>query len=99
MKNKKIYALKHPVHGILGFSTTSNDGVNCETVEYTLDTYGEGIWTTPRKSVAEKVAVTNTEWYNADMESPGNPYTKDNLEVVELKVCDWGTAYLKRKKK
>ena len=83
----KIFALKHPKHGILDFSTVANsDGDYSVTVEFTLDTLGQGIWTTSRKEVAEKVAVTNTEWYNADMDSPINPYIKDHLEVVELVV-------------
>lgn len=50
----------------------------------TLNYEGRFPWLVTRKDVAEKARITNTAWYNRDYETPGNPYSSEELEVVEV---------------
>jgi len=80
------YALRHKKENrLMGFYTSSNsDGDFCTDVEFCL-CFGENVWVTTDKIQAEYVANTNTKWYNAGFDSPGNEYVGE-LEVVELKI-------------
>jgi len=83
----KLYALRH--------KTTSNllcvsiNGIEepefCGTYEATLENSESSrvVWVTNDYEHARKVVETHTEWYNSDIESPGNPFVGE-LEVVEF---------------
>lgn len=81
-----INKLGQLVGKMVGFTTRDNrDSDFCVAVSYTLSEYSDHIWVTTNRSIAERVAVTNTEWYNADFDSPANPFV-GALRVVELSV-------------
>lgn len=87
----KIFALRHKTEGwFAGFTVTSNgdEAGFCNDTEVQLDRhivwgFTEGLWVTTSKEVADKVAITDTPWYNSSVESPRNPYA-GWLEVVEF---------------
>lgn len=90
---KKYYAILHePTKKFLGFSMTSNSDANfCSDITVSLDSdpkYSDNIWATTSKENAIKASIKDTEWYNADYESPRNPFAEkgiaDELRVVEL---------------
>ena len=71
---------------LMGFSSTNNDDSNfCSEVSYYISTYNQNVWVVYDRSIAEKAAITNTPWYNADYETPQNEFV-GQLEVVELGV-------------
>jgi hypothetical protein len=83
----KLYALRHKATSNL--LCVSINGIEqpefSGTYEATLenDEYSKVVWTTNDYEHARKVAQTHTEWYNAGIESPGNPFV-GQLEVVEF---------------
>lgn len=82
----KLFALRHKTEGWFArFVVTANgdDAVFCNDTAVDLERYSDAIWVTASKEVAEKVAVTDTPWYNSCPESPGNRYVGE-LEVVEF---------------
>ena len=91
---KKYYAILHePTKKLLGFSMSSTgDNVAFETdITVSLDSdpkYSDNIWVTTSKKNAIKASTIDTAWYNADYESPRNPFAEkgiaDGLRVVEL---------------
>lgn len=84
-----IYALRRPASGrLMGFSASTNEGDFCVGVSYSLEEVigDEAVWTTTSRAIAERVANTDTEWYNADLDSPGNAWPGE-LEVVEFHSC------------
>lgn len=70
----KLYGLySEKKECLLGFNSRSNsDGDFCVGVAFELSCYfgGDNLWVTPKKEIAEKVAKSPTEWFNADYESP-----------------------------
>ena len=79
-----MFALKYKDTGkLVGFYATSLDGEISPDVIYRLSHSGDNFWVTTSRAVAEKAAVTDTEMYNADFDTPINPYI-GKLEVVEL---------------
>lgn len=86
-KKRTVFGLTHPTYGVLGIYTSSNsDGEFCCNVQHTLSTDEDSIWMTPTKEQAEKVAKTDTPWYNAGYDSPSNPFSKDGLLVIEIEM-------------
>lgn len=72
---------------LLGTYTESNsDGDFCVSVQYTLTTTTSEIWLTDSYKHAEYIRTTNTDWYNADYDSPSNPYKSKELKVVKLQI-------------
>lgn len=41
-------------------------------------------WMVSRKEVAEKAAITNSGWYDAEYETPSNDYFELDIEVIEF---------------
>ena len=41
-------------------------------------------WMVSRREIAEKAAVTNSDWMNADYETPTNGYVNEEIEVIEF---------------
>jgi hypothetical protein len=74
---------------LVRFYTSSNDGQDmCTDVSYILDTYGSQIWVTTCKETAERVAWTDTEYYNANFDTPQNKFV-GCLAVVELVILKY----------
>jgi len=76
-----------PINGLVGFYTSSNaDGDFCVSTQYILDAskYNDALWLVNSYEEAEKARTTNTPWYNADYNSPTNPYKPEDLEVVKV---------------
>jgi len=74
----------------LGFSSQSNDNAeNCVSITCTLEEkYSSNVWLITRKQNAINTLNTNTEWYNADYESPQHPSKFDpkEYEVFEVNI-------------
>ena len=86
----KLYGLKNKkTNSLLYVSASSNEGGDCCTdIQYTLssDRSDLNLWLVDSLDKAEKARTTNTAWYNASFDTPSNPFTPDELEVVELEV-------------
>ena len=82
-----MFALRNKKTGkLMGFTfTTNSDGDFCTEVEFSLCDYSDSIWIVTDRAVADKAATTNTDWYNAGFDTPGNRYVGE-LEVVELEI-------------
>jgi hypothetical protein len=79
-----MYGLLHkPTKSLVGFTTTAGGEEFCGDVEYSLSRGADNVWLVPTRKNAEKVANTNTEWYNRGYTSPENDYVGD-LKVVEV---------------
>lgn len=82
----KCYGLIHNDYpdSLLGWCSSGNsDGECCVSVEFELCCYSDPPWLVKDKEIAEKVANTNTPWYNAGYDSPKNAYV-GKLTVVEI---------------
>jgi len=74
-----------PENKLLGFNTSSNaDGEFCTAVAFELDNYSENIWLVEKQEIAEHVRITDTPWYNADYNTPENPFKPEDLKVVKI---------------
>lgn len=82
-----MFALKNIKTGkLMGVTSSSNgDAEFASSTEFSLCEYAHNVWVVTSRSVAEKAAVTDTPWYNADYDTPGNDYV-GKLEVVELAI-------------
>ena len=70
----------------VGFSSSDNHNAEFSvSVSYSLSEWSDAIWVTTSKEVAERVAASSSEWYNADFDAPENKYV-GALKVVELVV-------------
>lgn len=86
----KLFALRHKTEGwFAGFTVASNgdDAEFCNDTTVELERYSNAIWVTTSKEVADKVAVTDTPWYNSCPESPSNRFVGE-LEVVEFSMTE-----------
>lgn len=81
-----LFALRNKEAGKLArFSTHSNAPAEfCCDVAYELVDWGDQVWVTTSREIAEKAANRSEEWYNAGFETPENRFV-GKLEVVELK--------------
>jgi hypothetical protein len=82
------YGLRQKSSGkIVGFSTNSNEGADCcVSTAYQLDVYTPTMWLVDDAVDAEYVRLNSTVWYNADYDTPENPYNPDDLEVVKITI-------------
>jgi hypothetical protein len=83
-----MFALRSKKTGqLITFYSSANEGDFCVSVHFELvdSKYPDNVWVVTSREVAEKAAITNTEWYNASFDTPENRYVGD-LEVVELVV-------------
>lgn len=74
---------------LLGFSCSSNgDAEFCGDVSYELENSYDNVWVVKDRATAERAAVNSPKWYNANFETPENPFWKNGvlLEIVELTV-------------
>ena len=59
---------------LMAFSTSANHGEFCNEVEYSLNSFFDGIdnlWITHRREIAEKICEDGpTKWYNASYTHP-----------------------------
>jgi hypothetical protein len=80
-----IYTLKlKGTDKLLGFDSIDMTGADfCVSVSYSLCEYSDKIWTTLSKDIAERVANSTTEYYNAEYEYPVNKYI-GQIEVAEF---------------
>ena len=84
-----MHGLRHKETGNLcGFDVSSNYGADFAVdVAFCLSKFSnENVWLVPSREMAEKAAVTNTNWYNAGYNTPENPYVGE-LEVVEVTLA------------
>lgn len=85
----KVYTLRFigtDKFASISISCFGNDAAdNCGSYSATLGKYGDTIWTTVNKDIAEKVCRNNIPWYNSDVEEPSNDYVGE-LEVVEITI-------------
>jgi|WetSurMetagenome_2_1015567.scaffolds.fasta_scaffold26404_9 hypothetical protein len=84
---KSGYGLKHIKNNvILGVSVRETDA-ECSVGEtYTLSTYSEPMWIVKDKLTASYVRKFSTPWYNADYETPINPFKPEELTVVKIEI-------------
>lgn len=71
----------------LGFYTSRGGEEFCVSVEYELDKHSDNVWMVDTYEQAKNAMETDTEWFNADYETPKNPYTHLQLEVVEIEFA------------
>jgi len=77
---------------LLGFTSTSNsEGDFCVGVCYSLDTYSNNVWLVQNRETAERAAVTDEHWFNADYDTPQNSYVDQGLEVVAVVLSVQGS--------
>jgi len=70
---------------LLGVSASSNEGSDCcVDTAYTLSTGCDNQWLVEDKLQAAYVRMFSTEWYNADYDTPINPYKPEEVEVVKV---------------
>jgi hypothetical protein len=87
MRKEIWYGLFYiPKDKMVGFETTGSDGEDCVSVEFNLSVWSENLWLVREKEQAEKARTTNTSWYNAGYQIPGNPFKPEDLRVVELVI-------------
>lgn len=88
--NRTMYGLCDKKNGNLVYVRTDSNyekGDCCYPVRYELTfdkSDGGNIWLAEDRETAEKARTTNTEWYNAEFRTPGNPFKPEDLEVVEI---------------
>lgn len=75
---------------LLGYEVRSNsDGDFCCENQYILTNFDSASkWLVTDKKQAKEAAETNTNWYNADYETPSHGYgvKEKELEVVEVEL-------------
>ena len=84
--NSIMYALLHKeTMELMGYRIQSNDGAHfCNDYRVILCTWSDSqTWVTHDLEIARKAAVTDTPWYNSDMDTPENEFIGE-LEVVRL---------------
>lgn len=89
-----MYGILEKSTGILlGYTVSANpEDSDCNLLAYELEIrsgrFGIDIpvWLVKDRYIAEKAAVTNTPWFNADYEHPQNRYNSDKLQVVEVEL-------------
>jgi hypothetical protein len=70
---------------LLGVSAQSNAGAEfCCDVQYILSDGESPPWTAESAIAADYVRHFSTDWYNADYNTPTNPYDANDLLVVEI---------------
>ena len=63
----------------------NEDHSNCGSYQATLEKYfGDIVWLTEHKDVAESVMNNPPSWYNSDLETPQHSMDASLLEVVEV---------------
>lgn len=81
-----FYYLKDKKSGkLVGYDTTHTDSDFSVDTIYELSIYSSQLWITTSLEVATRVANNSYQYYNADYDSPINPY-KGNLEILEFEV-------------
>lgn len=71
---------------LLGFYATSNGEQEfADDITFKLDSNNSQSWLVDTIEQAEKVANTNTEWYNAGYDTPVNDYV-GKCKVVEIEM-------------
>lgn len=74
-----MYLIMHKPSGqFLGFSVGEYEVATFQLNDSTLDT---NIWVTTKKEIAQRAIKEHPNWFNADMETPINPFDSDDLEV------------------
>lgn len=81
-----FYYLKDKKSGqLVGYNTTHTDSDFSVDTIHDLSIYSNKLWITSSLEIATKVANNTYEYYNADYDSPINPY-KGNLEILEFEI-------------
>jgi len=63
----------------------NEDHSNCGSYRANLEKYfGDIVWLTEHKEVAERVMNNSPAWYNSDLETPAHNIEVELLEVVEV---------------
>jgi len=74
------------VGDLVGITSYSNlEGDFCVSTGFELDAHGDSVWIVKEKAQAEYAMVNSTPWFNADYETPENPYV-GHLEIYEVEV-------------
>ena len=75
---------------ILGVEECSNyDRDCCEAITYELSNTSEKMWLVDDINLANYVRNVTTPWFNADYESPINPYTSEDLQIVVVSITTY----------
>lgn len=83
-----MYGLVDQFGHLAGFSTTDNGEGDCCPVKVTLEDGAyekDSIWLTHTYAHALRVAETDTEWFNADYDTPSHGYLK-GLRPVRVTI-------------
>lgn len=88
MKIIKYGLRKKGSKDLLGYDFSSNDdGEFCGSETYYLtENFGENKWLVDSPEHAEYVRLHSTEWYNASLSTPENPYIKEKCDIEVVKV-------------
>ena len=88
MDQTKKFGLRAKKSGkVVGYTTLQRyGGYSCEP-EYILDAnISETIWLVNDAKVAEYVRLNQTEWYNAEYETPSHNFSPEEFGVVEIEI-------------
>jgi len=83
MNNSIKYALRKNGR-LVGFDTDSNEEDFRISTIYYLEASSDQTWYVDTPEHAEYVRQNNTEWFNADYETPSHRFSPDELEVVRV---------------
>ena len=82
----KFYGLKTRKGEILGYRTAPNPvHADCGVLEVVLEINQENVWLVNSYEKAAFVSGNSTPWYNADHETPSNPYVGE-CEAFEVEI-------------
>jgi len=88
IKNK--YGLRHIIHKeLIGYSTHKSGGDGVEEIHALVISSvwnSKDIWYVDDPRYAEWVRLHSTEWYNANHDTPMNPFDSEDLEVVKINL-------------